>query len=143
MSGKSTKSLKERFEEKIYYSPDGCWYWTGCAHRYGKILIKGVSQLAHRVSYELYKGNIPNGMHVLHGCDNTLCVNPSHLRVGTHLENMIDASIRSKMLTTTEQVMEIREDLKKGIPIFEIAKKNRLSQSYISGIKKGWLRKNI
>lgn len=83
--------LKQRFESKVRVAP-GCWLWTGASGGggYGHIRVDGEVRGAHRVSYELYIGSIPSGMHVMHRCDNPLCVNPQHLQLGTHQDNMAD-----------------------------------------------------
>ena len=92
-------TLKERFDEKwIPVTESGCWIWTGCCDKrgYGDIWTgKGRSRLAHRVSWELHNGPIPKGEHygticVCHRCDTPSCVNPLHLFLGTHQENIID-----------------------------------------------------
>lgn len=69
-----------------------CWNWTGNLnmHGYGYAMFKGKVWIAHRYSYFLSKGDIPEGMEVLHSCDNRKCVNPDHLSIGTHMDNMID-----------------------------------------------------
>lgn len=84
-------SLKERFESRIRVTP-GCWLWTGarCGDGYGNIRGQGRVLRAHRVSFQLYVGEIQQGLHVLHSCDNPACVNPAHLRLGTHQDNMDD-----------------------------------------------------
>lgn len=90
------RPLKERFEDKIFYSPDGCWYWLGhvCKDGYGQITIRTddnrYTSKAHRIAYQICKGDIPKGMYVLHSCDNPRCVNPDHLSVGTQKDNIKD-----------------------------------------------------
>ena len=77
----------------------GCWVWTGYlyANGYGGIKAFGKMVLAHRLSYELHKGPIPEGREILHSCDNKACINPAHLSVGTHAQNMADAADRGLM----------------------------------------------
>lgn len=77
----------------------GCWIWQSSKYQsgYGWLKVFGKVVSAHRFSYELHKGPIPEGMHILHSCDVKACVNPDHLRVGTHAENMSEASVRGAM----------------------------------------------
>ena len=94
------KPPAERFERFISRSdePDGCWKWTGATNGtgYGSFGFRhGDDRLAHRVAYELIYGPIPPGLFVLHRCDNTLCVRPDHLFLGTHQDN-IDDMVRKR-----------------------------------------------
>lgn len=84
-------TLKQRFEAKVRVTPE-CWLWTGARSglQYGGIREGDRVLRAHRVSYELNVGPIPEGLHVMHRCDNPVCVNPAHLQLGTHQDNMAD-----------------------------------------------------
>jgi hypothetical protein len=69
-----------------------CWLWTGCktGYGYGQLNVNGIMVRAHRVAWVLFRGSIPDGMWVLHGCDVPACVNPDHLFLGDHDANMAD-----------------------------------------------------
>lgn len=84
-----------RFESKIEKMPNGCWIWTDSKTEkgYGRFFIDGKQLRAHRVAYELYIGEIPEGMLVCHNCptgDNPSCCNPAHLWLGSHADNQND-----------------------------------------------------
>lgn len=90
--------LKYNFEAKFFITP-GCWVWTAAKTKqgYGQFGYKGIMTGAHRVSYELYKGPITEGLFVLHRCDNPSCVNPDHLYLGTNSDNTRDLKERGNV----------------------------------------------
>lgn len=83
-------SLEDRFFAKVNKT-EKCWLWTGCIRRggYGWFRAEGRSKLAHRVSYEIHKGPIPDGLSLDHLCRVTSCVNPDHLEPVTRGENVL------------------------------------------------------
>lgn len=90
------KTLAERFEKKFVPDPNcGYWLWIGALspsasglHPYGVFSVDGKLRMAHRVSYEMANGKIPDGLQLDHLCRMTLCVNPSHLEPVTPKENI-------------------------------------------------------
>ena len=89
----------DRFWSKV--APEalsGCWLWHGAVNPrgYGSFGLNGRTVLAHRHAYELTTGPIPTGLFLLHRCDVPACVNPDHLHVGTHAENMTEMTSRGR-----------------------------------------------
>lgn len=112
------KTIKERFEIKFIRDVNDCWIWIASSNgRYGK------TYKANRVAWELYKKEDPKNLHVLHTCDISLCVNPDHLFLGTHQDNMKDMLLKDRnncgigekqhlSKLTEKEVKEIRKKYK-------------------------------
>lgn len=96
-------SLADRFYDKVAPDPNsGCWLWTGAVKElgYGVIGLGRRSQgirKAHRVSWELHRGPIPEGLCVCHKCDVPGCVNPNHLFLGTLADNAQDTARKGRL----------------------------------------------
>lgn len=117
-----TKTLLERFESKFTRgNEEDCWEWNATRNKnnYGYIAIDRIPKLAHRVAYQLYIEEIPEGVCVLHRCDNPACVNPRHLFLGTLSDNTKDCIEKGrgnrpvgekhyKALLTVKDVLDIR-----------------------------------
>ena len=91
-------TVAERLSAMTRVDPGGCHVFTGCRERYGLMFVDGKRKRAHRVAWELYRGKIPEGLHVLHRCDNPPCVNPDHLFLGTHTDNMRDCRDKGRLV---------------------------------------------
>lgn len=92
------ESFRTRAQENTKVSESGCWELQGSILEsgYGYMSFQGKSKLAHRASYEAFIGPIPEGLFVLHRCDNRKCINPKHLFLGTHEDNMDDMDSKGR-----------------------------------------------
>lgn len=98
------ETLARRFRGYVSFgAEDECWEWQALrqSQGYGQIGVRQEGSkwqhvAAHRVSWALYRGPIPAGLHVLHACDNPGCVNPNHLFLGTHQDNMRDKCAKGR-----------------------------------------------
>lgn len=110
--------LETYIRDQVRVTESGCWEWpTGSEKDYPEVCVKGERIRLHRLSYELFKGEIPEGCHVCHHCDNTRCVNPEHLFAGRQQSNMRDMmrkgrAVRSKL--TREDVVKIKNLYRTG-----------------------------
>lgn len=144
-------TVLERFESKITKTKS-CWEWNAAKYNngYGAFYYNGRNRLAHRIAYKIYIGEIPKGMFVCHHCDNRWCVNPSHLFLGTHTENMIDCKSKGRNVypillgeknarakLTEAQVIEIMSRLNEGETQVDLGKEFGIAQASISLIVRG------
>ncbi len=145
--------MEARFLRRVARSehPNGCWIWTGgkTPNGYGMFSIGSKSVHAHRAAYNMWKGEIPNGVWVLHTCRNK-CVNPDHLELGTPRKNNKEDKIRDGTLMqgtknpsvkyTETQIIEIRKRYSDGETQTSISKSMGISQGHISDIclRKVW-----
>lgn len=122
-------SSATRFWARVIVS-DGCWGWKGSTVKggYGKIEDPRTRKatLAHRLSWELHFGPIPDGLCVLHRCDNPPCCRPEHLFLGTPRDNVMDSIRKGRMRRfsrlTPESVSRVRRMAADGRPAYAIAK---------------------
>ena len=94
------KTWQERFWRKVNkLNPNDCWPWAGAKDREGRGMLwrDGVTKTAPRLAMEIHLGqNIEPGKDVCHSCDNPNCVNPAHLWIGSHQENMLDSGAKGR-----------------------------------------------
>lgn len=89
---KTIKPPEERFFENVSIMESGCWEWEAYCNQwgYGQFGVNAKLMLSHRFSWEFFNGKIPDGLCVLHKCDNPPCCNPTHLFLGTRNDNTQD-----------------------------------------------------
>lgn len=146
------KSFRDHFDNAIPVPFSGCLIWPGPLNHngYGLTKYQGKQKLAHRV---VMRELLCDGLNVLHKCDVRCCVNPSHLYIGTHIENMQDMKRRGRHIGTKgltvrkpyeklsdDQVIEIRANSKSSRKIAEMY---GVSQTLISAIKRGTRRNKV
>lgn len=151
--GRKPVPLIDRFYHKVAFDhPSKCWEWT--ANRsmggYGMVKFHGRNRGAHRISYELWTGTeIPDGMQVMHRCDNPPCVNPFHLELGTCRDNIRDKHAKGRQPSqrgsrnnagsrlTDDQIIEALRRLRSGEVQRQIAEDLGITQTMVSRINLG------
>ena len=134
-----------RFNSK-FQKTDTCWNWTaGCfKDGYGGFCLDGSNKRAHRISFEHFKGPIPEGMVICHNCDNRKCVNPDHLFIGTVADNAADMAKKGRSTIgvknpmakmTPELVIELRNRyFKGGFTYLDLANEYGFAKSTIHSV---------
>lgn len=91
--------LQNQIKSKVKIDKSGCWNWQGYKTKkgYGTLPILRKPVKAHRISYLVFRGEIPNDLFVCHKCDNPSCVNPDHLFIGSNSDNMKDAQEKGRL----------------------------------------------
>jgi len=154
LAGKNA-TLEEKFHSGYTKNNEtSCWEWDKATgfYGYGVINWKGKLIRVHRLSYELANGPIPEGMQVLHGCDNPGCCNPKHLRIGTIQDNMNDVRERlrgtlgekaASAKLTKDKVIEIMAKLEGGLSISELAAEYSVVPTTIRNIQIGYTWRHV
>lgn len=129
----------DRFLAKVAPQPSGCWIWTAAKSPkgYGVFSKEGDpsrAEAAHRASFKMFYGPIPEGMLVCHTCDTPSCVHPRHLFLGTPADNTADMvkKWRTKSKLTPEKVIAIRNDPE---PSRAVARKYGLTKGSVLNIR--------
>jgi len=143
-------TLKERLISKLAIDDNQCWLYTGYTDElgYGIITHQGGGLKAHRASWIVHKGDIPKDKDVLHKCDVRCCINPDHLFLGTHQDNMRDRDLKGRgantqgmnhpnVWLTENEVLEIRKLLVEGgLKKWQIAERYKTTSANIYRIEK-------
>jgi hypothetical protein len=137
------KTTEQRFWEKVDKTGN-CWLWTaGRKGSYGTFRCASAGHYAHRYSYILHFGAVPDGMLVCHKCDNGRCVRPDHLFIGTHADNMADRNRKGRarggghhtpIKLTADQVRSIRSEYASGVFQIELARRYDVHPNTISAV---------
>lgn len=151
-SRKQNISLADRFQSYCSEPNEhGCVIWLGCKTPKGyghlaKVTVNQSEQIAHRIAYALYVGEIPKGAHVLHRCDVPSCVNPEHLFVGTNADNVADKVAKgrsflgikaAKVRLSERDAADIKYQLQLGTTQKTLADKYHVHPSTIGAIATG------
>ncbi len=140
--------VKHRIRGSVKLNDAGCWILKRSLNGggYPRIWDGYRVRVAHRVSYEVFIGAIPNGLYVLHKCDNKRCVNPKHLFTGTQSDNMKDSSKKGRISygdshhtskLNAIKVRQIRGGRAFGFSNYSLAKHHGVHESTIRDVISG------
>jgi hypothetical protein len=141
----NSRPLGERFWSKVRKTRS-CWLWTGGTFRdgYGQFsaMIEGSKKTlkAHRVSWELAHGSIPDGLCVLHRCDMRNCIRPDHLFLGTNIENTADRDRKGRAASGDRHFSHLHPD---RVPRGEKHGRAKITECDVVAIRKAYSRGNI
>jgi hypothetical protein len=132
-----SEARQRRFEERYIPEPNsGCWLWIGATNGNPEYGWLG-SLKAHRISYAVYVGPIPHGLLVRHKCDNTYCVNPEHLELGTHKDNTSD-SIKRGRFSWKKLTLETAREIFISMDTAKVeAKRHGVCEDTVKQIRRG------
>jgi hypothetical protein len=149
---------RKRFEDKFIKKDEkSCWIWVGASCgkyiKYGSFRINGTTDKPHRIMYRIHKGQIPEGLWICHTCDNSLCINPNHLFLGTPADNAHDRDKKGRQVAmkgeehgmsklTQKSIIEIKASMHRFITAYHkleinLAKKYGVTKTTIRDVRRG------
>lgn len=143
------RTFSEQIERYAIPEPNtGCWLWMGVLDRggYAKVSASHRTERASRMSWEVANGPIPDGLFACHRCDNRACVNPDHLFLGTHRDNMRDMASKGRSARgernvgaklCEKDISEIHEMFRAGATTSDVAKRFGVRQESANKIARG------
>lgn len=141
LSLRLSPAFTERFWQHVDVRREGeCWHWLGTLspQGYGTLSVEGTTHRAHRISFVVQHGPIPEGLFVCHRCDNKRCVNPFHLFLGTPKQNSGDAQRKGLLCRVpVERLRLVHELIERGAPKTSIARLLGMGRSTVIAIAQG------